>query len=214
MDTTTSAPSGQTGLILDFGGVLTTPILDSVTAFEKREGLPVGTHNRLMHSTVVGIELLQAIESGAITQQDWNEKVGDLLDVPSDNLMGRIFADLRPSPEVINAAQVLRNRGVKVGVLTNSPGLAPFDVYSGYELETRYDALVVSELERMRKPDPRMYQLMLDRLGLPASHCVMVDDIPENLEPARELGMTCLLAVNEKQVLYDLQSMFDVEFAS
>ncbi|MEY9956728.1 HAD family hydrolase [Streptacidiphilus sp. MAP5-52] len=214
MDTTTSAPSGQTGLILDFGGVLTTPILDSVTAFEKREGLPVGAHNRLMHGTVAGIELLQAIESGAITQQDWNEKVGQLLDVPSDNLMGRIFADLRPSPKVINAAQVLRTRGVKVGVLTNSPGLDPFDVYAGYELETRYDALVISELERMRKPDPRMYQLMLDRLGLPASHCVMVDDIPENLAPARELGMTCLLAINAKQVLYDLQSLFDVELAS
>ncbi|MEZ0070265.1 putative hydrolase of the HAD superfamily [Streptacidiphilus sp. MAP12-20] len=210
----TSMMRTGSGLILDFGGVLTTPIAHSITAFEESEGLTPGLYERLVHGTAPGRDLHYALERGEVSQADWNATIAQLLGVEPENLMGRTMAALKPSQPVIDAAQFLRARGVRVGILTNSTGLAPYNPYDGYELETRYDALVVSEREGLRKPDPEIYEVMLDRLGLPAASCVFVDDIDTNLDPARTLGMTTVLARDARQVVYDLESLFDIPLQS
>ncbi|MEY9846312.1 putative hydrolase of the HAD superfamily [Streptacidiphilus sp. BW17] len=210
----TSFKRTGSGLILDFGGVLTTPIADSVAAFEQSEGLTPGLYERLVYGTASGRELHFAVERGEVSQADWNVAVAQLLSVEPENLMGRTMAALKPSQLVIDAAQFLRARGVRVGILTNSVGFAPYNPYDGYELETRYDALVVSEREGLRKPDPAIYKVMLDRLGVPATSCVFVDDIVTNLDPARDLGMTTVLAQDVCQIVYDLQSIFAISLQS
>ena len=204
----------SSGLILDFGGVLTTPIRDSVTAFEQAEGLEPGLYERLVYGTQAGRDLRCALEAGEVTQEHWNATVGEILGLNPVNLMGRTMAALKPAQEVIDAAQFLRARGVRVGILTNSIGFEPYNPYDGYELETHYDALVVSEHERLRKPDPAIYGLMIARLGVEPTSCVFVDDIDTNLDPARRLGMTTVLAEDAQQVVYDLQSLFDVPLKS
>src|SRR6185437_5473299 len=111
-----------------------------------------------------------------------------------DNLMGRIFADLRPEAAVIAAAAAARRAGVKVGILSNSVGLTPWNLYDGYALDELYDAVVISELHGTRKPEPESFRLVLGRLGLTAGECVFVDDTEQYLAPAAELGFATVHA--------------------
>src|SRR5690349_13142942 len=117
------------GLVLDFGGVLTTPVLPAALAFEKRAGLAEGTLLTGLYLDPEGIRLTEQLERGALTQVQWNEAAGRLLGIAPDNLMGRIFADLRPEPVMTAAAAAARRAGVRVGILSNSLGLTPWNVY-------------------------------------------------------------------------------------
>lgn len=119
----------RTGLILDFGGVLTTPLLPAVLAFEKREGLPEGACITALYLDEEGARRTHDLERGVITQAEWNIGAAESLGLASENLMGRIFADLRPETTMIRAAAAARRAGVKVGILTNSVGLDPWNLY-------------------------------------------------------------------------------------
>lgn len=74
------------------------------------------------------------------------------------------------------------------GVVDNFVGLAPWSLYGGYDMDQLCDAVVISEQHRMRKPEPAIFQLMLDMLGKPAEACVFVDDTEQYFAPAAELG--------------------------
>ncbi|MFV5998013.1 HAD-IA family hydrolase [Streptomyces sp. NPDC056231] len=198
------------GLVLDFGGVLTTPLLPAALAFERREGLAAGTLLTSLYLDPEGIRLTERLERGTLTQTHWNEAAGRLLGVRPENLMGRVFADLRPETTVIAAAAAARRAGVKVGILSNSVGLAPWNLYDGYELEELYDAVVVSEVHGTRKPEPEMYRLVLDALDLKAEDCVFVDDTEQYLPPAAELGFATVHAVDPARTVTVLESLLGV----
>ncbi|MEV0175548.1 HAD-IA family hydrolase [Streptomyces sp. NPDC050803] len=198
------------GLVLDFGGVLTTPLLPAALAFEKREGLAEGTLLTGLHLTPEGIRLTEELERGTLTQTQWNAAAGRLLGVRPDNLMGRIFADLRPETSVIAAAAAARRAGVKVAILSNSVGLNPWNLYRGYDLERLYDAVVFSESHGTRKPEPRMYRLVLDALGLSAEECVFVDDTEQYLPPAAELGFSTVHAVAPARTVAALEALLGI----
>ncbi|MGP4013885.1 hypothetical protein [Streptomyces sp. 4N124] len=95
------------GLVLDFGGVLTTPLLPAALAFERREGLAEGTLRTGLYLNSEGIRLTEDLERGTLTQTQWNEAAAGLLGIPPDNLMGRIFAELR-QPAACGYARGLR----------------------------------------------------------------------------------------------------------
>jgi len=202
------------GLVLDFGGVLTTPLLPAALAFERRAGLAEGTLITGLYLDPEGIRLTEALERGALTQTQWNDAAGALLGVPPDNLMGRIFADLRPEAAVIAAAAAARRAGVKVGILSNSVGLTPWNIYDGYALDERYDAVVVSELHGTRKPEPESFRLVLDRLGLAAEQCVFVDDTPQYLAPAAELGFATVHATDPAGTVTALEALLGVDLTA
>lgn len=111
------------GLVLDFGGVLTTPLLPAALGFERRAGLAEGTLLTGLYLDPEAIRLTEELERGTLTQTQWNEAAADRLGIPPVNLMGRIFADLRPEPVMIAAAAAARRAGIKVGILSNSVGL-------------------------------------------------------------------------------------------
>lgn len=198
------------GLVLDFGGVLTTPLLPAALAFEKRAGLAEGTLLTGLYLNPEGIRLTEELERGTLTQTQWNEAAGRLLGIAPDNLMGRIFADLRPEPSVIAAAAAARRAGVKVGILSNSVGLTPWNLYDGYEVDELYDAVVLSELHGTRKPEPEIFRLVLERLGLPAEECVFVDDTEQYLPPAAGLGFTTVHAVEPARTVAALENLLGV----
>ncbi|MFJ5136818.1 HAD-IA family hydrolase [Streptomyces sp. NPDC088707] len=198
------------GLILDFGGVLTTPLLPAALSFEQREGLAEGALLTGLYLDPEGVRLTEALERGTLTQTEWNEAAGRLLGIPPDNLMGRIFAGLRPEPALIAAAAAARRAGVKVGILSNSVGLAPWNLYDGYELERRYDAVVVSEVHGTRKPEPGMYRLVLEELGLRAEECVFVDDTEQYLPPAADLGFATVHAVDPARTVTALEALLGI----
>lgn len=198
------------GLVLDFGGVLTTPLLPAALAFERREGLAEGTLLTALYLDPEGIRRTEELERGTLTQSRWNEAAAERLGIPPDNLMGRIFADLRPEPAMIAAAAAARRAGIKVGILSNSVGLSPWNLYEGYDLETRYDALVLSEAHGMRKPEPGIFRLVLKELGLRAEECVFVDDTEQHLSPAAELGFATVHAVDPVRTVAALEALLGV----
>ncbi|WP_121709278.1 HAD-IA family hydrolase [Streptomyces sp. E5N91] len=193
------------GLVLDFGGVLTTPLVPAALAFEQRAGLPEGTLLKALYLNEDMIRHTEELERGEITQTRWNAAAAERIGVPPGNLMGRIFADLRPEASVIAAARVARRAGVKVGILSNSVGTDPWNLYAGHEMD--YDAVVVSEEHGLRKPDPAAFQLVLDVLHMTALECVFVDDTERYLAPAAELGFTTVHAREPGRTVAELEGL-------
>ncbi len=195
------------GLVLDFGGVLTTPLVPAALAFEKRQGLPEGTLLTALYLNEDMIRRTEELERGTITQTQWNSEAAERIGIPSDNLMGRIFADLRPDATVIAAAAAARRAGVKVGILSNSVGTGPWDLYAGHDLAAGFDAVVISEQHGLRKPEPEIFHLLLKMLDLPADACVFVDDTEKYLAPAAELGFATVHAKEPRQTITELEAL-------
>ena len=180
------------GLILDFGGVVTTDFGAAVAAFSAREGLDAGAFARAIGATQEGREALVAVESGQLSQRDFEVTLGRLLRLDDNGLLARAMADLRPRPEVVGLARRARAGGIRVAVLSNSWGTGDYDAYAGYELDGLFDAVVISDQVGLRKPSPRIYELTAARLGLGPAECLFVDDTEYNLRAARELGLGTL----------------------
>ncbi|WP_435600495.1 HAD-IA family hydrolase [Streptomyces sp. C10-9-1] len=203
-----------TGLVLDFGGVLTTPLLPAVLAFEQREGLPQGACLAALYKDEEGVRITSDLERGAVSQTEWNEFAGKMLGVPADNLMGRIFGDLRPEPVIINAAAAARRAGIKVGILSNSVGLAPWDLYDGYDLERLYDVVVISEQHLLRKPDPELFEITLKLMDLPAEECIFVDDTEAYVQAAQQLGLAGVHNQDPRQTVAAVSELLGVDLAA
>lgn len=178
------------GLILDFGGVLTTQMRLNSKEFERSEGLQSGAYVAALDDHPDGIAVYAALEVGQATQDDWNRVIGGILAIDPTDLMRRALANLHPEPQIVAAAERARAAGIKLALLSNSFGLAPYNPYEDKGLWTDFfDAVIVSELEGVRKPSPLIYERALEALELPGSQCVYVDDVSANLPPAELLGI-------------------------
>jgi putative hydrolase of the HAD superfamily len=198
--------SGRTGLILDFGGVLTTGVAACALAFDRRAGLPDGTFLSVMTKDPQGAALYADLERGRITQVQWNEATAALLGIDGTNLLGRVLEDLHPEPRVIAAARAARAAGIRVGIFSNSLGSGPYDVYAGYDLAANYDPVLLSGDYGLRKPDRELYAVMLGLMELPGGACVFVDDSARNLPPAEALGVATVLARDPADTVAQLEA--------
>lgn len=177
------------GLILDFGGVVTTDFYGALSAFCVREGLPPDAIKNAARNDPEGHAALAAAETGQLPQRAWEQALGRILRLDDYGLLGRALAGLRPQPEVLALVHRTRAAGIRVGILSNSWGAGDYDPYAGYDLDSRFDAVVISDQVGLRKPDPAIYLLTAEKLGVPAAECVFVDDTGSNLPVARDLGM-------------------------
>jgi epoxide hydrolase-like predicted phosphatase len=184
---------GYSGLILDFGGVVTTDFYAALSAFSAREGLDAGAFVRVLRETSEGRQALAAVECGQMAQRDYEQVIGRLLGLDDRGLLAKALADLRPRPEVIDLVRRARAAGVRVAALSNSWGTGDYDPYDGYELDTLFDAVVISDQVGLRKPGHAIYELTASKIGLTPGDCLFVDDTEANLPAARELGMGTLL---------------------
>lgn len=197
-----------TALILDFGGVMTTDLWESIRACAEREGLPPDAlldllrHDTKIHQCYVGME------RGDVSQADFEAQLAAAAGLRAEGLLARMCADLRPDEAVLSAVAALRTTGTRIGVLSNSWGTGYFSPYQGYDLEKRADALVFSDRVRLRKPEPAIFTLMLDLLGVDAASCVFVDDVADNLPSAEALGMTTIHHVDSAKTVAALESVF------
>lgn len=180
-------------LILDYGGVLTRPLHDSFHAFETEIGVPTGTCVRLLvdASRTTGGGVIGEIERGDITEDEFDRRLRDLLNasghnVPGVPLISGLFREATPDGALWDVVHDLRGESVTTALLSNSWGrsLYPFE-----RINQAFDEIVISEDVGLRKPDPAIYTLVLSRLNLHATSCVFVDDLPKNVDAAREVGM-------------------------
>jgi putative hydrolase of the HAD superfamily len=181
------------GLILDFGGVVTTDFYGALRAFGVREGLGANAVEHVLRETEEGRAALAGVEDGTVPQAEYETTLARLLGIDSGGLLGRILADLRPCQPVLDLVARARGAGIVTAVLSNSWGTGSYDPYAGYDLESRFDAVVISDLVGLRKPGEEIYQLTTDKLGLAPSECVFVDDTAHNLPSAERLGMKGVL---------------------
>jgi putative hydrolase of the HAD superfamily len=179
------------GLIVDYGGVLTTDVFASFRAFCEAEGLAPDTVRDSFRSDPEARELLAGLETGALAVAEFEPRFAALLEVESERLIERLIGGMAPDEAMLDGVRAARRAGVRTGLLSNSWGSAT--AYDPELLEELFDAWVISSEVGLRKPDPAIYELAADRLGLPPTACVFVDDLPGNLKPARALGMATVL---------------------
>jgi putative hydrolase of the HAD superfamily len=206
----TVAPGYYKGFLLDFGGVLTSDFFGSIDDYCQQLGLPRGRFREVVTGDPVGRALYHRVERGEISQATFERDLAALLGVAPDGLVAGLLAGLRPDPRMIEAAAQARKAGIRVGVITNSWGMGPYDPYEGYQLNECYDALVVSSEVGIRKPDAAIYRLAADKLGIAPSHCVFVDDVAANLPPAAELGMATIRHVNSSRTIAELGRLLGI----
>jgi epoxide hydrolase-like predicted phosphatase len=199
------AAERRRGLLIDFGGVLTTSVFGAFEAFCDIEGLPPDTVRRAFRENEAAQKLLFDLELGAIEQAAFDAELAPLIGVAPEGLAGRMFAALRPDEAMFELVRDIRGRGIRTGLISNSWGTALYDRETLGEL---FDAIVISGEERIRKPDPAIYVLGAERIGLPPSECVFVDDLPFNLKPARELGMATVHHTSADETARRLDELF------
>jgi putative hydrolase of the HAD superfamily len=196
-----------TGLLLDFGGVLTTDLVASVDAWCERQGIGRERMVEVLASDPVGRRLYHQIERGEISQTTFEQGLAERLGVDGGGLLRALLASARPNPEMIRAALRARRAGIRVGMVSNSWGLDPYNPYEDYRLSDWFDAVVISGEVGLRKPEPAIYQLAVAKLAVPASACVFVDDLEPNLAPARALGMATVHHVQNAATIPQLERL-------
>ncbi|MEU7093324.1 HAD-IA family hydrolase, partial [Kitasatospora aureofaciens] len=194
------------GLILDFFGVLTFNMVEVISSFEDREGLARGTFLRAW-ADPRGQDLFRQLELARISQTDWNIGFAALMGVAPDDLMARYLHDAFPAYSVIEVARQARSAGIRTAVLSNSLGREPYDPYAGFDLHGTFDAVVLSADHGVRKPDPAVFRVALDTLGVRPEECLFVDDSEENLAAALKLGFTPVLGLDEDVVARRLREL-------
>ncbi len=181
------------GLLLDYGGVLTRPVGESFAEFERAHGIEPGRSFEVLLEASRDPDggLIGAIERGELTVREFDEELFARLrdagyDPPAGPLLEGLFAGLRPAGRLWDLAAAARAAGVRTGVLSNSWGTAS---YPRERLARYFDVQVISGEVGLRKPDPAIFHLAAERLGVPPPACVFVDDLAPNVEAARNLGM-------------------------
>lgn len=200
-----SLDGGYRGLLVDWGGVLTSNVFDSFAAFCEGHGLsPDEVGRRFRHDREVR-QLLIDLETGALEENDFQIGFGAALGVPAEGLIDGLFGGVHADEEMICAVRRARGQGIRTGLISNSWGTRRYDRALLGEL---FDGIVLSGEEGMRKPTPAMYELGAERIGVPAPRCVFVDDLPFNLEPAAELGMATVHHVDSAGTVAELERLF------
>jgi epoxide hydrolase-like predicted phosphatase len=201
---------GRRGLILDFVGVLTTDLHAALSAFCAREGLPPDAMIRAIRGTATGRGALAALECGRVSQREFQSTLAGLIGTDERDLLARAHAGLRPRGAVLDLVARVRARGLPAAVLSNSLGRGSYNLYQGYDLDRRFDAVVISDQVGLRKPDPAIYRLAAARIGVPAMSCVFADDTAANLHPARELGMAAVHFTNPASCVDEIEHLLNL----
>ena len=196
------------GLLVDFGGVLTTNVFESFQAFCTAEGLSPDTVRDRFRGDPSAQQLLFDLEEGKLTEEEFEPRFAELLGVSDPvSLIDRLFAGMRPDEEMLSAVAAAKRAGVKTGLISNSWGKGRYDRSRFPEL---FDGTVISGEVGMRKPLPEIYEMGAAAIDLPPQECVFVDDLPPNLKPAAELGMATVHHVTAEQTIAELEDLLGV----
>ncbi len=195
------------GLLVDFGGVLTTNIWKSFDLFCENEGLERGTVLELFRGDGEALALLRSLERGAVTDEEFERDFGELLGVDPPGLVDRLFAGLSPEQAMIDAVEAARAAGIRTGLISNSWGTG---IYQRAPMAI-FDATVISGDVGLHKPEPEIYELGAERIGVPPASCVFVDDLRENVAGAEAVGMTALLHRDPAETIAELERLLGLE---
>lgn len=205
-----SIPEGTRirGLLVDWGGVMTTNLFASFNAFCESEGLDPATLAQAFRGDPAARELLIGFEEGRIDETTFENELGRLLGLErAEGLIDRLFAGAQPEPSMVDAVRTARKAGIATGLISNSWGTTR---YPRELLAELFDGVVISGEVGIRKPAPRIYELGAEAIGRAPSECVFVDDLPFNLPPAVELGMATVHHTDAVETIAALEQLLGV----
>jgi putative hydrolase of the HAD superfamily len=195
------------GLLIDWGGVLTTDLFASFAAFCEAEGLEAAKVRDLFRHDQAARDLLVEFECGRVEEAEFERRFAPMLAVPGEGLVERMFAGSAPDARMLAAVKAARDAGVRTGLISNSWGL---DRYPRELMDDLFDGVVISGVVGIRKPAPEIYAMGAESIGLAPADCVFVDDLGFNLKPAKELGMATVLHTDAEQTIAQLEPLLGV----
>jgi len=203
-------------ILWDFGGVITSSPFEAFTAYEQRNGLP--------KDFIRGINATNP-DSNAWAQFESSQLDADAFDtlfateaeaaghkVPGKEVLALLSGDIRP--RMVNVLKTCKAH-FKIGCITNNvksgsgPGMARSSKKAAdiADIMALFDHVVESSVLGMRKPQPEIYDVACQALGVDAASCVFLDDLGINLKPARAKGMQTIKVISEAQAIEDLEKV-------
>jgi putative hydrolase of the HAD superfamily len=196
-------------LIVDFGGVLTTNVFESFRAFSEAEGLDPNAVKQLFRERGEGLDLLRQLERGELEVPEFEQRFGPLLGVREpEGMVQRLFAGVQADDRMVDAVRRVKASGRPTGLISNSWGGVSYDRVQVDEL---FDSMVISGEVGLHKPEPAIFELGAEQLGVEPSECVFVDDLRENCEGAEAVGMTAILHRGPDGTIPELERLLGVE---
>lgn len=207
-------------VIFDFGGVVTSSPFEAFNRLERERGLP---HDliRQINATNPDANAWALFERAEIDAGGFDTMFAEEAralghELRGEDVLALLSGDIRP--RMVHAIDWLKSNGYRLGCITNN---VPAGEGAGMsrsaekaakvaEVLARFDHVIESSKVGIRKPDPRIYQMMLDYLGKPAASCVYLDDLGINCKPAAALGMHAIKVTGEAQALDDLADTLGV----
>jgi epoxide hydrolase-like predicted phosphatase len=212
-------PTPPRGLIVDYGGVLTVSLQDTMTAWCDADDIDAGEFRAVMKEwlgTSYGVEAttnpVHALERGELEVPDFERELASRLRTRSggtleaDGLLTRMFAGFEAAPPIARAVRLAKRQGVRTALLSNSWG----NEYPREGWEDMFDAAVISGEVGLRKPEPAIYRLAAERLALSPEQCVFVDDLSPNVRGAVGVGMVGVHHTTPQRTLDELEALFEL----
>jgi putative hydrolase of the HAD superfamily len=200
-------------LISDFGGVLTSPLQAGFLAYQEETGVSLEELGRAMAKATEehGDHPLFVLERGEISEVEFRDRIEPHLESGFDltRLRTLYFDRIVPNRPMIEFVRGVRRRGTRTALLTNNVReWEPLWRSKLPEIDELFEVVVDSAFVGLRKPDPAIYELTLERLGdgVRPADCVFVDDLDVNCEAARALGMTAVRFVDAEQAIREIES--------
>lgn len=199
-------------VIWDFGGVLTTSPFEAFTRYETERGLPadiIRRTNAANHLENAWAKFERAeVDIEAFDELFAAESLALGAAVRGKDVLPLLSGDLRP--EMVEALKRVKAR-FKTGCITNNLPANAIGSHSGRKLYVAevmalFDHVIESAKIGLRKPDPRIYRMMVETLQVDPKNCVYLDDLGVNLKPAREMGMTTIKVVSAAQAITELEA--------
>jgi putative hydrolase of the HAD superfamily len=209
-----SGPGRITTVISDFGGVLTTPLVQSFAAVQDETGIPFEELAKAMGriEEADGKHPLYELEKGNLSEPDFLGKIGDALEPalghrPELHRFSEIYFEaLHPNPPMIDLMREAKTAGHRMGLLTNNVREWEPLWRSMLPVDEIFEVVVDSGFVGLRKPDPAIYELTLERLDdVPAKECLFIDDVDVNCAAARELGMAAVHYQHNDQAIPEIR---------
>jgi putative hydrolase of the HAD superfamily len=205
-------------IVSDFGGVLTSPLLDAFVGLQEHRGIPMEAFGAALARAAAdngGTNPLYELETGRLTEQRFVAQLGAALraeldrDVDLARFGEAFFAHLHPNDELFAFMRALHGRGYRMAILTNNVREWEPLWRSMLPVDELFELVVDSGFEGVRKPDPRIYEVTLQRLGVAAEATLFVDDMEVNCEAARALGMHAVWFRSNAQAIAEIERLLD-----
>lgn len=197
-----------TGLLIDWGGVLTTDVFASFEQFCVAEGLEPTTVRDAFRHDPRGRQALEDLETGAVDEAGFAAAFAPVIGVRDpDGLIDRLFGGVGVDEDMVQAVRTARRAGVRTGLISNSWGAERYDRSM---FDALFDGIVISGEVGLRKPHPDIYLMGAEAIDRLPEECVFVDDLGGNLKPAQALGMATVRHTGADETIPQLEAILGV----